>query len=136
MSPEHFKEKSFDKLLKKALKSYNREEVFFADTTQDTVDKICIDIDNIIKNNSFNKNDTIVICGFRMTDNRCEPIFFKLNSKYNVSTDGDIDSMSLYTLIALYLYEKRVPTVEEIKKYIVYDAVYGSGNLFYNMSYY
>ena len=43
--------------------------------------------------------------------------------------------MSLYTLIALYLNDKKVPTFNDVKKYIVYDAVYGSGQLFYNMSY-
>jgi hypothetical protein len=136
MSLEHFQQQDFKDLLKKSLKRYNRKKVFFSKTSDETVSKICNEIDNIIKNKSFNKKNEIVLLGFRMSDNRCEPIYYEISSKFKVGTDSDIDTISLYALIALYLHENKIPTFKDIKKYIVYDAIYGSGTLFYNMTYY
>ena len=131
MSPEHFKKQKFETLLEKALKINDREEVFFSETSNETIIDICKDIDNLILNRAYNTNDNIVICGFRMSNNLVEPLFHRINEKY----EDKIDNMSLYTLIALYLHDKKVPTFNDVKKYIVYDAIYGSGQLFYNMSY-
>jgi len=131
MSPEHFKKQKFEDLLEKALYDNDREEVFFSDTSNGKVIEICNDIDALVESKNYNMNDNIVILGFRMGDKRVEPIFSKLLEKY----DNDIEYICLYTLIALYLNEKKVPLFEDVKKYIVYDAVYGSGQLFYNMSY-
>jgi predicted NACHT family NTPase len=135
MSLEHFQQQDFKALLKKALKRNNREKVFFSKTSDDTVSQICNEIDNIVRNQSFNKNKDIVLLGFRMNDNRCEPIYYEISKKFKVSAESDIDPISLYALIALYLHENKIPTFKDIKKYIVYDAIYGSGTLFYNMSY-
>jgi len=118
-------------LLEKALKINDREEVFFSETSKETIINICKDIDTLILNKTYNTNDNIVICGFRMANNLVEPLFHKLNQKY----ENKIDDMSLYTLIALYLHDRKVPAFNDVKKYIVYDAIYGSGQLFYNMSY-
>lgn len=131
MNPKHFQNQDFDDLLEKALKINDREEVFFSETSKETIKNICKDIDDLILNKTYNPNDDIVICGFRMTNRLVEPLFHKLNDKY----DDEIDDMSLYTLIAFYLNDKKIPTFNDIKKYIVYDAVYGSGQIFYNMSY-
>jgi FlaA1/EpsC-like NDP-sugar epimerase len=131
MSPAHFKKQKFEDLLEKALYNNDREEVFFSDTSNEKVIEICNDIDALVESKNYNMNDDIVILGFRMGDKRVEPIFSKLLEKY----DNDIEYICLYTLIALYLNEKKVPLFEDVKKYIVYDAVYGSGQLFYNMSY-
>jgi hypothetical protein len=131
MEKNHFNKQVFESLLSKSLKQYNREEVFFSDTSDEIITKICNDIDILVEDKSYNINDDIVICGFRMGDKRCEPIYHKLSVKY----ENDIDDMSLYTLIASYLNDKKIPSFEDVKKYIVYDAVYGSGQLFYNMSY-
>jgi hypothetical protein len=131
MSPEHFKKQKFEDLLEKALYDNDREEVFFSDTSNGKVIEICNDIDALVESKNYNMNDNIVILGFRMGDKRVEPIFSKLLEKY----DNDIEYICLYTLIALYLNDKKVPLFEDVKKYIVYDAVYGSGQLFYNMSY-
>ena len=131
MSPEHFNKQNFEKLLGKSLKNFNREEVFFSDTSNEKLIEICNDIDILVENKNYNMSNDIVICGFRMRDKRVEPLYHKLNEKY----EDSIDSMSLYTLIALYLHDKKIPTFETVKKYIVYDAVYGGGQLFYNMTY-
>jgi len=131
MNKEHFEKQDFDNLLSKALQKYNREEVFFYNTSNDKIIEICNDIDNLVESESYNLNDNIVIIGFRMNDKRIEPIYHKLSEKY----DEDIDDMCLYTLIAFYLNNGRVPTIQDVQKYIVYDAVYGGGRLFYNMSY-
>ena len=131
MSPEHFHKQKFENLLIKSLKSFGREEVFFSDTSDEKVIEICNDIDTLIESKNYSMNDDIVLCGFRMNDKRSEPIYHKLSEKYQ----DDIDSICLYTLISFYLNDKKVPTFDSVKKYIVYDAVYGTGQLFYNMSY-
>ncbi len=61
-----------------------------------------------------------------MKDKRCEPIYHTLSVKYDNDT---IDSISLYTLISIYLQDKKVPSIKDVHKYIVYDAVFGSGPL-------
>ena len=75
MSPEHFKKQKFETLLEKALKINDREEVFFSETSNETIIDICKDIDNLILNRAYNTNDNIVICGFRMSNNLVEPLF-------------------------------------------------------------
>ena len=129
-----FKNKDFNTLMSKALKKYDREEVFFSNVSQDTVNRICKTIDTIVKFGTYSMSNNIVICGFRMTDNRCEPIFNELEPKFR-KNEEDIDSMSLYTLVAMYLHEKTVPNITNVHKYILADAISGSGDLFYNMSY-
>lgn len=133
MNKEHFKNQNTEDLLTKALSKFDREEVFFTDNLeQKTILEICIDMYDIVKNNSFDISRDIVLCGFRMADNRCEPIFHELSKKYN----GDIiDDISLYTLVGIFIQENNIPTPEDIKKTILYDAVFGSGELFYNMTY-